>query len=181
MKKAVVYFFLIFLVSSCSPDSEEIKAVSVRSNVNIEKGKEIEIHYSAHGEMKVKALAKSVTRFTGDRARMEFPDGIKVYFYNQDHDVQTMMSAGYATAVDGQGSMTAQKNVEVINEKGEKLNCEELVWDEQKRIIYSNSFVKISTNDEVIMGKGLVSNETFTDYQIKNITGIVKVKSSEVE
>jgi precorrin-4 methylase len=75
--------------------------------------------------------------------------------------------------------MTARKNVEVINAKGEKLNTEEIIWDEQKKIIYSNAFVKISTGDEIIWGIGMEANEDFTDYVIKKVTGKVKVKTEK--
>jgi Lipopolysaccharide-assembly, LptC-related len=67
----------------------------------------------------------------------------------------------------------------VINAKGEKLNTEEIIWDEQKKIIYSNAFVKITTGDEIIWGIGMEANEDFTDYVIKKVTGKVKVKTEK--
>jgi hypothetical protein len=75
--------------------------------------------------------------------------------------------------------MTARNDVVVINKKGEKLNTEELIWDEQREQIYSNAFVKITTDDEIIMGNGLESNQTFTDYTVKHITGSIKVKTED--
>ena len=75
--------------------------------------------------------------------------------------------------------MVARNNVVVINEKGEKLNTEELVWDEEKELIYSNAFVKITTKDEIIMGTGMTANQNFTNYVIKNISGIIRVKAQE--
>jgi hypothetical protein len=55
-----------------------------------------------------------------------------------------------------------------------------LIWDEEKKIIYSNSFVKITTSDEIIYGRGMTANENFTDYVIKNITGKIKVKTKDL-
>jgi hypothetical protein len=40
--------------------------------------------------------------------------------------------------------------------------------------------VKITTNDEILLGNGMESNETFTDYTIKHITGTLKVNSEEI-
>ena len=76
--------------------------------------------------------------------------------------------------------MTARDSVVVINNKGEIMNTDELIWDEDKKIIYSNSFVKIRTADEIIYGNGMTANENFTGYVIKNITGTIKVKSSNL-
>ena len=69
----------------------------------------------------------------------------------------------------------------VVNQKGEILNTDELIWDEDKKIIYSNSFVKITTPDEIIYGNGMTANENFTDYVIKHITGTIRVKTSQLE
>ena len=178
MRTAIFLFFLLSLVG-CHNDLDQAKLVTSRANVNIEKGKDVEIQYSDHGNTKIKVNAKTVTRFNTDKPYLEFTDGIKLCFYSVDKQVATTMTAEYAVAVEKSSLMTAHKNVEVINAKGEKLNTEELIWDEDKKIIYSNAFVKITTTDEIIYGNGMQANEDFTDYVIKKITGKVKVKATE--
>jgi LPS export ABC transporter protein LptC len=71
--------------------------------------------------------------------------------------------------------MEVKYNVEVVNAKGDKLNTEHLIWDEQKKKITSDAFVKITTAKEIIMGKGLEANQDFTQYEIKNIQGIINI------
>ena len=172
-------FLALCLLSGCKNDLDEARLVSSRANVNIEQGKGVIINYSDHGKTKIKAEAKTVTRFNTDKPYLEFSDGIKVSFYSADGQVSTTMIADYASAVESSNVMTARKNVEVINAKGEKLNTEELIWDEQKKVLYSNAFVKISTADEIIYGNGMQANEDFSDYVIKKITGKVKVKTQK--
>ncbi len=155
---------------------DKAKLVTSRANVNIEHGKDIEINYSSLGDNKIKAFAQTMLRFNTDKPYMEFPDGIKINFFDKDGNVETVMTAKYATVQDGSSLMTARNDVEVTNVKGEKLNTEELIWDESQKQIYSNAFVKITTADEIILGNGMESNQTFTDYSIKHITGKVKVK-----
>jgi LPS export ABC transporter protein LptC len=176
------YFFLLLLfIFSCKKENENTEIVTSYANTNIESGKNIEINYSDRGLTKVKAQAKTATRYNVEKPYMEFSDGIKVFFYDSENKIISSMIADYATAVEGQGNMIAKGNVVVINEKGEKLHCDELIWDEKSKQIYSNSNVTITTADEIISGKSMVANETFSEYTIKNITGIVKVKSSELE
>jgi LPS export ABC transporter protein LptC len=177
-------FFIAFaaislLLSGCKNDLDEAKLITSRANVNIEKGKDVIIQYSDHGNTKIKATAKTLTRFNVERPYLEFTDGIKIVFYSEDKSVGTTMTADYATAVENSNLMTARKNVEVINAKGEKLNTEEIIWDEQKKIIYSNAFVKITTADEIIWGNGMEANEDFSDYVIKKVIGKVKVKTEK--
>ena len=67
-------------------------------------------------------------------------------------------------------------DVEVVNEKGEKLNTEKLIWDERKELLSSDQFVKITTPEEIIMGKGFEANQDFSRYKIFNVTGRITVK-----
>ena len=46
--------------------------------------------------------------------------------------------------------MEARKNVVVVNEKGETLNTEHLIWDERSEKLKSDEFVKITRKDEII-------------------------------
>ena len=166
-------------IGGCKNDLDEARLVTSRANVNIEKGKDVVIQYSDHGNTKIKAVAKTLTRFNVEKPYLEFSDGIKLTFYSTDKQVGTTMTADYASAVENSNIMTARNNVEVINAKGEKLNTEEIIWDEQKKIIYSNAFVKITTADEIIFGNGMEANEDFSDYVIKKVIGKVKVKTDK--
>lgn len=159
---------------------DQARLIVSRANVNIEKGKKVEISYSDRGVVRIKAIAPTATRFVKDRPYFEFSDGIKILFYDEQHNVESTLTAKYATAYENSHSMTARDSVVVINNKGEILNTDELIWDEEKKIIYSNSFVKITTPDEIIYGNGMTANENFTGYVIKNITGTIKVKSGDL-
>ena len=171
---------LLSLVS-CKNSLEEAKLIISRANVKIEKGKDVQINYSDNGVVRIQASGPTVTRYNTEKPYLEFSDGIQILFYNEAHAVDSKLTAKYATAIENSKSMTARDSVVVINNKGEILNTDELIWDEDKKIIYSNSFVKITTADEIIYGNGMTANENFTDYEIKHITGTIKVKTSELE
>ncbi|MDB4286297.1 LPS export ABC transporter periplasmic protein LptC, partial [bacterium] len=59
-------------------------------------------------------------------------------------------------------------NVILINKKGEKLESEELYWDEKNEKIYTKKYVRVQTADRIVTGdSGLVSNSTFTEWEVK--------------
>ncbi len=177
-----LFFVLCTLFfSACNNSLEEAKLIVSRANVNIEKGKDVQINYSDNGVVRIQASGPKATRFNTEKPYLEFSDGIKILFYNSAREVESTLTAKHATAVENSHSMTARDSVVVVNNKGEVLNTDELIWDEGKKIIYSNSFVKISTKDEILYGNGMIANENFTDYTIKHITGTIKVKTSELE
>lgn len=170
---------LLVCLSACKNDVDP-KLITSRVNTNIEHGKEVEISYSDKGVVRIKATAPTATRFNRDRPYLEFSDGIRILFFNEAHQVESTLTAKYATAYENSHAMTARDSVVVVNSKGEVLNTDELIWDEDKKKIYSNSFVKITTADEIIYGNGMTANENFTDYVIKHITGTIKVKTSQL-
>jgi LPS export ABC transporter protein LptC len=182
-RSSTVLFLAFFLVclSSCKNSLEEAKLIVSRANVRIEKGKDVVIKYSDAGVVRIQASGPTVTRYNTEKPYLEFSDGIEILFFNAEHNIESTLTAKYATAIENSKSMTARDSVVVVNNKGEVLNTDELIWDEEKKIIYSNSFVKITTPDEIIYGKGMTANENFTDYTIKHITGKIKVKTSELE
>lgn len=179
--KLSVICCLLLAIYSCKNSLEEAKLIISRANVKIEKGKNVQINFSDNGIVRIQASGPAVTRYNTEKPYLEFSDGIQILFFNAEHGTDSKLTAKYATAIENSKSMTARDSVVVINNKGEILNTDELIWDEDKKIIYSNSFVKITTADEIIYGNGMTANENFTDYVIKHITGKIKVKTSELE
>jgi LPS export ABC transporter protein LptC len=172
------FFLLSLSVTGCKNDVEEAKKITTRVNTAIERATQVEIVFSEYGENRIVAFAPELIRYAVDKPYMEFTKGIEMKFYNKGN-IESTLTANYAMAQEGNRLMVARNNVVVINEKGETLNTEELIWDEEKETIYTNTFVKITTSDEIIMGTGMTANQNFTNYVIKNISGIIKVKPSE--
>ena len=76
--------------------------------------------------------------------------------------------------------MEARYNVIVENiQKDERLNTEELFWDQNSNKIYSNKFVKITRGEEVLTGDGLVSDQNFDNIEIVNLKGLIEVEDDE--
>jgi len=164
----------IFL--SCETDIEKVKIITTRDNFPVESAKDAEIIYSDSAIVKVKLTAPQLDRYIGKNPYIELPKGIEILFYDGDLKVASQLTANYAVSYEAKGKMEAKGNVVLINEEGEKLNTEHLIWDEEKEMIYSNEFVKITTADEIIMGEGLESNLNFTKFKIKNIQGTITIK-----
>jgi LPS export ABC transporter protein LptC len=110
-------------------------------------------------------------QYDSEIAHDEFKEGVHLWFFDQEKKVESEMTANYATRQRTSNQMKAKGNVVVFNKKGEKLNTEQLTWDANTKKIYTDEPVRITTKDKVIKGKGLISDETFTNYRIKNITG----------
>ena len=107
------------------------------------------------------------------------PKGVFVTFFDDDEKISSTLRADYGVRYDLSKRMEAKYSVEVVNKNGEKLETERLIWDENNKRIYTDAFVKITTASEVIRGKGMESNQDFTKYQIKQVTGTIQLKNDE--
>jgi len=178
MKSVLSSFLMLFLIlfSSCENNIAEVNTLTKTENRPIESAKDVEVIYSDSALVKIKLISKQLDKYAGEDPFVEFPKGLKVYFYNRNLKVESELSANYAIRYEKKNLMEAKKDVVVINEKGEKLNTEHLIWDEKKQKIYSDAFVKITTADEVIFGEGFEAEQDFSKYRINKIKGTINLK-----
>jgi len=176
-------FSFLFLFSSalffcsCENDIEKIKQVSRVDDTPLERAENIDVLYSDSGFVKMKLTAPVLERYMDNKdPYMLFPKGMKTLFYDRLFNITSRLSAEYGIRYENSQRMEARKNVEVINEKGDKLNTEHLTYDQADGKLRSDEFVKITTEDEIIYGTGLEANEDFSRYRIFNIKGIINLK-----
>lgn len=162
---------LLLLAGSCRNKIEDIQALNYRDTFPLESARDVEMIYSDSAEVKAMVRSPLVNRYGGEDPYLVLPEGVKVYFYDSVLNVKTRLSAGYAIKHERSQLMEARYDVVVINSAGEKLNTEHLVWDQSRKIIFSDVFVKITRKDEVIYGQGLEADESFDKWVIKKPKG----------
>ena len=104
---------------------------------------------------------------------MEMPEKVEMYFYN-DWETTSKLTADYGIHFSKRKTMKAVGNVLLVN-NSEKLNAEELIWDQNNKKIYSDKFVKVNNEDEIMFGNGFESNEDFSEYKVMKLTGQLKL------
>jgi len=169
----------VFCVSACENDIEKINTITNTSNLPEISGKNIDIIYSDSAKVKMRLDAAVIKQFRkAERPYIEFPEGIHVVFFNDSLEITAEIVADYAKYFQTEKLWEARGNVIANNaEKGEKLNTEELFWDEAKERIYSNSFSRIENKDGTFYGQnGFESNPAFTHWKLKGSRGSVNIK-----
>ena len=106
----------------------------------------------------------------------EFNSGLKVYFYDGHKESIASITAKYAKYTENKNLWELQDSVVAINEAGEKLETELLFWDQKKALIYTDRFVKITTEDQIIQGYGLESDPRLSKRKIKNLSATIYVR-----
>jgi len=135
----------------------------------------IEMFYLVNERIKVKMFADVVYEFAnGDR---EFPKGIYLEFYEEGTArLESTLKANHAFFSNEKNQWRGQGKVEVKNvAKNEQLNTEELFWSPATKKIFTEKFVTIRQQNDVIYGTGLDANQDLTDYVITHPTGELEV------
>ena len=118
-----------------------------------------------------------MNRYASEKNYIEFKNGLKVQFFDLNGKKQSEMQSNYAIIDEENNIMQAKERVVLRNIKGNKLESEVLNWDQEKSQFYTDDYVKIISQNEVIYGKGLVSNEDFSKYTIKQINGTISLEN----
>ncbi len=172
----------IIMLFACENDIKIINSLSQVDSMPIEFARDIEVYYSDSGKVQAYLESPYMTRYEDDESYIEFPDGFKIIFFDSVLNPSSQITANYGISFEKKKIMEAKNNVVVKNiEKGEQLDTEHLVWDRNKKTIYSEVFVKITRDDEVIYGDGLISDQNFEYYKIKNASGEFSINTDEEE
>ncbi|MFW5645346.1 MAG: LPS export ABC transporter periplasmic protein LptC [Bacteroidota bacterium] len=185
LKRLLVFPGVFFLLFSCENDIEKIKSLTDPSELPNVRAKTVEIIYTDSSELEMILEAPSIKQFNKDvdrRPHIEFPEGIHVKFYDDSMNIESEITANYAIYYQDDKLWEAKGNVVAHNIEKGKLNTEVLFWDENKELIYSNTFSRIETEDGTFYGQdGFESNQRFTKWRLKGSRGTVNIKEADEE
>jgi len=176
----ILLILIYFSLSGCSNELDEVKEVTaVSDTLPGESAYNVVMHYSEKGHIQFTLKAEQLDRYSTVSPYIEFPKGLHVMFYDSIGGIKSELTANYAISYEGKKFMEARDDVVVINhEKNQTLNTEYLQWDQKKHIIFTDVFVKITTDEHVIFGKdGFESDEEFNRWTIRTISGKLDVES----
>lgn len=133
-------------------------------------GENVEHYYTENGRVKVKMITPLSHQFeNGDN---EFPKGLYMEFYDETGKLESTLRANEAYYFKKEDQWRGRGKVEVINlEKKEQLNTEELFWKPAEEKIFTEKFVTIRQQADVIYGQGLEAKQDMSDYVIKKPEG----------
>jgi LPS export ABC transporter protein LptC len=171
---SILLAFITLSVFSCK--ESELKE-PVEYVGPLRKIKDVELFYTEKNLVKVKMKAADVYEFeNGDR---EFPNGLFIEFFNDFGKLESTLRANQAYFFKKENQWRGRGKVEVKNvEKNEQLNTEELFWKPAEEKIFTEKFVTIRQQGDVIYGQGLEAKQDMSEYVIKKVVGEFEVNEN---
>lgn len=162
---------------ACNGLKEEKRQVFTEDDVAVEVGRDVEILYSDSAIVRVRVTGPTLHNYMErENPRQEFPDGVKIEFLEPNLSVKSTITARSAMRYQEKGRIVARDSVVLVTVKQEKLETEELIWDEKTAKVFTEKFVKVTKPGEVIYGYGLEAEQDFSYWKITIPKGRIKVE-----
>lgn len=105
----------------------------------------------------------------------EYKYGVDIIQYDTLGNVKSTFRSNYAIHFINLGLWEAKGDVVVTNEGGDRLETQQLFWNEKTKRIYSNVDTHFYRADRLIRGESFESNEDLSDYEVRNARGRITV------
>ncbi len=171
---------LVILFASCENDPKEVNDLS-KKKAGVEEAKNVIINYTMGGKARAVLRAPLMYRVQDTLPYVEFTKTVHVDFYNDTAAIDSKLDAVYAKYTETQSRVYLRDSVRMMNNTGDTLYCDELYWDRnrQGREFYTDKPVRIRTRTHIINGVGMESSQDFKEKNIRQVTGIIKVPSTQ--
>lgn len=168
-----------FVTVSCEKKLETVKKSDIESLPSVTV-RDFRTIYSDSSLKQLEMTSPIVERYTGRKPPYsEFRQGIKVLFFDGNKEAVGSLTSKYARVMEERRVWELRDSVVGINEKNEKLETELLYWDQPKDIIYTDRFVRMTSDEQIVMGTGLEADSRFTNWKIRNISFIYYLKDEK--
>ncbi len=160
------------LFFSCANKVEKIKEFSAGDQLPGLEAENFTMLYSDSAIIRFKLITPRMIQYDQEKEPFtEFPDGVEIEKFDGQMRIVSRITANYARLLNKENKWIAKNNVVAINEAGDSLKTEELIWEEGSGRIYSDQFVKIIREDQIINGIGFESDQSMQNWEIKKPTG----------
>lgn len=103
--------------------------------------------------------------------RTELSGGVELVFFDTTGVQRSVLTARRGLILPKEKRMEVFEQVVFVNSKGERLETEQLTWDQDSARVHTDKAVRIQRGPDIIHGMGLDAAEDFSHYVIHRITG----------
>lgn len=188
MKRFFIFSLMVsglLLLCNCSSEkAKENVAKSIKADTLLftQEGKNVTIRYTDSGRLRAEIFAPVLVGFKQEGNEIvKMPKGIKGDFFNSSGVKESDLSAEKGISYQSKKITEVWQNVIVTNSKGERLNTEKLIWNQNTQKIYTDKFVRITTKNQVLTGEGMEAEQDFSKWTILKPRGTIAINKDSTE
>lgn len=164
------------LLISCRNDLDNVAAVDIPAAAadRITTGADYEM--TDAGQVRNRLRAGRISEWTGEPPRTEIGEGLELTFLDSVGRQISVLTARRGLIMPSRNIMQVFEEVVFVNAKGERLETEQLTWEQDSGKVRTDKAVRVLRRGDIIHGQGLVAAEDFSEYTIHRITGVLHVE-----
>lgn len=102
--------------------------------------------------------------------------GIYIERFDEQLEVNASLRSDYAHYDEDAQLWRLEGNVYAVNQEGEIFETPLLFWSQKDERVYSDSTIRITRENSIIVGVGFESNQEMTRYTIMRPRGVIPIK-----
>jgi len=170
-----------FFIYGCENSMQEVRDLG-KKKIGQSIAENVESYMSQNAIVKAKLTSPLMIRTETDTAVIEFPKTLHVDFYDDSTNIESRLFAKYGRYLENKGRIFLKDSVVVFNVKGDTLLTNELWWDRDKEIFYTNKYVLIKQayNQQFVGKDGMQADQSFKSWTLFNGSGLRSVPDSTI-
>lgn len=173
VKKLLIGIAAAFVLVSCENSESDIKALSSKT-IQKDEATRVESYLSQGGLVKAKltspVMLRVMTQFRVDTPYVEFPKTLHVDFFNEQKIIESRLDSKYGKYFESLNKVYLRDSVKVISIKGDTLTCDDLWWDQNKQLFYTDRPALLRSPAQFINARyGLEATQDFKKITFKTV------------
>lgn len=170
---------LVLAMPACKNDLDNVAALELPQDAPDRVTSQAEYLFTDSGRVRNKLRAGRIAEWTTEPKHTELSEGLELVFLDSIGNATSVLKARRGTIRPKEHLMEVYEEVVFVNAKGERLETEQLTWDQDSGRVHTDKAVRVERGANVIHGQGLDAIEDFSRYTIRRITGVLHLEPED--
>lgn len=170
----VVLTLVLTLMFSCESNFKDVQKINFSEFTPSTEADNFNLKYTDSGRIKSILISPKMLDYSSvSYPFTEFPKGIDVTMFDKSGK-KTFVKANYAISFKGSDLIDLQGNVNITNEVGQKLNTEQLYFDQKNEWFYTEKNYNFTSPEGTVTGTGVDFSKDFRVMNTQRLSGEVQ-------
>ena len=173
--KKLIFLLLALIFISCE---EKLKPSIVqinKSNIPSQESWNSTIIFTDSGRVRAILKANHIMVFQNKNITI-LNQGFRVDFFDESGKHTSYLIADSGAVNELTNNLKAFGKIVAVSDEGTKIETTEMFWDNKRKKIRSNAFVRITSSEEILEGYGFEADQDLKNYVIYKVSGETKVE-----
>ena len=163
-------------LSGCGNDIEKLKMFEPQTLPD-NTIRNAHIQRSEYGRLQLLMEAPIIEQYSQPEAKTIYPQGVNMRFFDGYNNPTATLTARYGISNDSRNTMTVRDSVVIVDlRSGDTTYLQELTWDSEQHLIFSDKPLRSKNGQRVTYGDGFESDDNLQSPLILHQRGTIEWK-----